>query len=108
MPDPEEEEPANRLQKVHFQTGRIRPISDRSPHNQDEPAGQPKSDPDHCADPIADAVGNRRHWPRLPSASWSGRMAVVALMTGPANADQVAELSLPGVRPVESMMRLQL
>jgi hypothetical protein len=33
MSDPEEDQPANRPPKVHVQTGRIRPISDRSPHH---------------------------------------------------------------------------
>ena len=31
MPDPEENQPGQSAPKVHFQTGRIRPISDRSP-----------------------------------------------------------------------------
>ena len=35
MSDPEEDQLANRPPKVHVQTGRIRPISDRSPQQQD-------------------------------------------------------------------------
>ena len=33
MSHPEEDQPPNQPPKVHFQTGRIRPISDRSPHD---------------------------------------------------------------------------
>ena len=60
MPDPEENQPGQSAPKVHFQTGRIRPISDRSPQRvqSEESLRVLRSLGSECCQTYAAKVGN--------------------------------------------------